>query len=151
MSIRSRSSIRWLAYHDGSILAQLGPSDMRVAIGYALQHPVRGHLPVERLDFAKLARLDFETPDDTRFPALRLARLAMQHGGLSGAVMNGAKEAALEAFIAGQIPFLGDGGDCRNGDAENGRGLRRQTSTQCLRCRYRSAAARRGLVAFPPG
>lgn len=95
-----------VAYHDGSILAQLGPSDMRVAIGYALQHPVRGHLPVERLDFAKLARLDFETPDDTRFPALRLARLAMQHGGLSGAVMNGAKEAALEAFIAGRIPFL---------------------------------------------
>ncbi len=95
-----------VAYHDGSILAQLGPSDMRVAIGYALQHPERGHLPVERLDFAKLARLDFEAPDEMRFPALRLAREAMAQGGVSGAVLNGAKEAALEAFIAGQIPFL---------------------------------------------
>ncbi len=95
-----------VAYHDGSILAQLGPSDMRVAISYALNHPARGHLPVERLDFAKLARLDFEAPDETRFPALRLAREAMHNGGLSGAVLNGAKEAALEAFIAGRIPFL---------------------------------------------
>jgi 1-deoxy-D-xylulose-5-phosphate reductoisomerase len=95
-----------VAYTDGSILAQLGPSDMRVAIGYALQHPARGHLPVERLDFAKLSRLDFEAPDEARFPALRLARQAMEAGGVSGAVMNGAKEAALEAFIAGKIPFL---------------------------------------------
>ena len=95
-----------VAYQDGSILAQLGPSDMRVAIGYALNHPARGHLPVERLDFAKLSRLDFEAPDEARFPALRLARQAMQSGGLSGVVLNGAKEAALEAFIAGKIPFL---------------------------------------------
>jgi 1-deoxy-D-xylulose-5-phosphate reductoisomerase len=95
-----------VAYHDGSILAQLGPPDMRAAIGYALNHPDRGFLPVERLDFAKLARLDFEAPDEARFPALRLARQAMQAGGLSGAALNGAKEAALEAFIAGRIPFL---------------------------------------------
>ncbi len=95
-----------VAYRDGSILAQLGPSDMRVAIGYALQYPSRGFLPVERLDFAKLSRLDFETPDETRFPALRLARGAMEQGGTAGAVLNGAKEAALEAFIAGKIPFL---------------------------------------------
>ena len=95
-----------VAYHDGSILAQLGPSDMRVAISYALHFPERAALPVERLDFAKLSRLDFEAPDETRFPALRLARQAMEAGGVSGAVMNGAKEAALEAFIAGKIPFL---------------------------------------------
>ncbi len=95
-----------IAYHDGSILAQLGPTDMRVAIGYALNHPARGHLPVERLDFAKQARLDFEAPDETRFPALRLAREAMQNGGLSGAILNGAKEAALEAFLAGNTPFM---------------------------------------------
>ena len=95
-----------VAYHDGSILAQLGPSDMRVAIGYALNHPERGHLPVERLDFAKLSRLDFEAPDEARFPALRLARQAMEQGGLSGAVLNAAKEVALEAFIAGRLPFL---------------------------------------------
>ena len=95
-----------VAYRDGSILAQLGPSDMRVAIGYALSHPTRNHLPVERLDFAKLTKLEFEAPDETRFPALRLAREVMQAGGLSGAIFNGAKEAALEAFIAGKISFL---------------------------------------------
>jgi 1-deoxy-D-xylulose-5-phosphate reductoisomerase len=95
-----------VAYRDGSILAQLGPSDMRGAIGYALSHPARNHLPVERLDFAKLSKLEFEAPDETRFPALRLAREVMQAGGLSGAIFNGAKEAALEAFIAGKIPFL---------------------------------------------
>jgi 1-deoxy-D-xylulose-5-phosphate reductoisomerase len=95
-----------VAYHDGSILAQLGPSDMRVAIGYALNHPARGHLPVKRLDFAELSRLDFEAPDETRFPALRLARQAMEAGGLSGTVLNAAKECALEAFISGRLPFL---------------------------------------------
>lgn len=95
-----------VAYRDGSILAQLGPSDMRVAIGYALHFPKRAGLPVERLDFAKLSRLDFEAPDAVRFPALRLARQAMEQGGLSGAVLNGAKEVALEAFIEGRLPFL---------------------------------------------
>lgn len=96
-----------VAFRDGSILAQLGPSDMRVAIGYALHYPERPYLPVERLDFARLSRLDFETPDEARFPALRLARQAMKSGGLSGAVLNGAKEVALEAFIAGKLSFLG--------------------------------------------
>ncbi len=61
---------------------------------------------MERLDFAKLSRLDFEAPDETRFPALRLAQLAMTRGGVQGAVLNGAKEVALEAFIAGELPFL---------------------------------------------
>jgi 1-deoxy-D-xylulose-5-phosphate reductoisomerase len=88
------------------VLAQLGAPDMRHAIGYAISHPSRASLPVERLDFAKLSRLDFHRPDETRFPALALARTAMQRGGLQGAVLNGAKEAALEAFIAGQIGFL---------------------------------------------
>ncbi|MBE7182970.1 MAG: 1-deoxy-D-xylulose-5-phosphate reductoisomerase [Methylobacterium mesophilicum] len=95
-----------VGYRDGSVLAQLGSPDMRTAIGYALGWPERPALPVERLDFAKLARLDFRAPDETRFPALRLAREAIAHGGLAGAVLNGAKEAALEAFIAGRIGFL---------------------------------------------
>ena len=95
-----------VGYTDGSVLAQLGAPDMRTAIGYALSHPLRPNLPVERLDFAKLARLDFEAPDEVRFPALRLARLAMIRGGVQGAVLNGAKEVALEAFIAGRISFL---------------------------------------------
>lgn len=95
-----------VGYADGSILAQLGAPDMRTAIGYALAYPERRPLSVERLDFAKLARLDFEAPDETRFPALRLARLAMARGGLQGAVLNAAKEVALEAFIEGRCGFL---------------------------------------------
>ncbi|GAB5460797.1 1-deoxy-D-xylulose-5-phosphate reductoisomerase [Hoeflea alexandrii] len=95
-----------VGYSDGSVLAQLGAPDMRHAIGYAIAHPRRASLPVERLDFAKLARLDFIAPDEVRFPALALARTAMQRGGLQGAVLNGAKEAALEAFIAGRTGFL---------------------------------------------
>ena len=81
---------------DGAVLAHLGPSDMREAIGYALNWPERRTLPVERLDLAKLGRLDFAPADEGRFPALRLA----------GAVFNAAKEAALDAFIAGRIGFL---------------------------------------------
>lgn len=77
-----------VGYTDGSVLAQLGCPDMRTAIGYALQYPKRASLAVERLDFAKLSRLDFEAPDETRFPALRLARLAMTRGGVQGAVLN---------------------------------------------------------------
>ena len=95
-----------VGYADGSILAHLGPSDMRVAIGHALAWPERRALPVERLDFASLARLDFEAPDDTRFPALRLAREAMQAGGLTPCAMNAAHEVALDAYIAGEIGFL---------------------------------------------
>ncbi len=95
-----------VGYSDGSILAQLGTPDMRTAIGYALAYPERAELPVERLDFTRLSRLDFHAPDETRFPALRLARQAMRQGGTFGAVLNGAKEKALEAFIAGEIGFL---------------------------------------------
>lgn len=95
-----------IGYGDGSILAHLGPSDMRVAIGYSLAWPQRPDLPVERLDFAKLTKLDFEAPDDERFPALRLAREAMSQGGLAPCILNAAHEIALDGFIAGQIGFL---------------------------------------------
>ncbi len=95
-----------VGYRDGSILAQLGCPDMRTAIGYALTYPDRATLDVERLDFAKLARLDFEAPDEVRFPALRLARTALDRGGLQGAVMNAAEEMSFDAFCAGRIGFL---------------------------------------------
>lgn len=95
-----------VGYSDGSVLAQLGAPDMRTAIGYALAWPKRCRLDVERLDFARLARLDFEAPDETRFPALRLARVAMQRGGMQSAVMNAAEETACNAFIAGKARFL---------------------------------------------
>jgi 1-deoxy-D-xylulose-5-phosphate reductoisomerase len=95
-----------VGYSDGSVLAQLGCPDMRTAIGYALTYPDRPKLDVERLDFAKLARLDFEAPDEARFPALRLARTAMARGGVQGAVMNAAEEIAFHAFCDGRIGFL---------------------------------------------
>ncbi len=95
-----------VGYVDGSVLAQLGAPDMRTAIGYALTYPDRAALDVERLDFAKLSRLDFEAPDEERFPALRLARVALMRGGLQGAVMNAAEETAFNAFVAGRIGFL---------------------------------------------
>ncbi|MEM8820917.1 MAG: 1-deoxy-D-xylulose-5-phosphate reductoisomerase [Pseudomonadota bacterium] len=95
-----------IGFRDGSILAHLGPPDMRVAIGHTLTHPERSTLPVERLDFAKLGRLDFEPPDEKRFPALRLAREAMGAGGQAPCVMNGAREVALSAFIDRRIRFL---------------------------------------------
>ncbi len=95
-----------VAFADGSILAQLGPPDMRGAIGFALNYPERLPLPVAALDFAALGRLEFEAPDTDRFPALALAREVMAAGGLTGAVFNAAKEAALDAFLAGRIGFL---------------------------------------------
>lgn len=90
---------------DGSVLAQLGVSDMRVPIQLALTHPDRapGHTP--RLDLAQLARLDFERPDEERFPALGMARWVIDTGGTAGAIFNAANEAAVEAFLAGDIPF----------------------------------------------
>ena len=95
-----------VGYTDGSVLAQLGCPDMRTAIGYALTYPMRPMLDVERLDFAKLSRLDFEAPDEERFPALRLARIALERGGVQGAVMNAAEETAFQAFVDGRIGFL---------------------------------------------
>lgn len=95
-----------VGFCDGGIMAHLGPADMRHAIGFALHWPRRGHVPVERLDLARLATLNFEAPDPVRFPALRLARDVMEIRGLSGAAFNAAKEIALDGFIAGQLSFL---------------------------------------------
>jgi 1-deoxy-D-xylulose-5-phosphate reductoisomerase len=95
-----------VGFRDGSILAHLGPADMRGAIGFALNWPERRDLPLERLDLAAMARLDFAAPDPDRFPALRIAREVMEMGGLAGAVFNAAKETALDGFLAGRIGFL---------------------------------------------
>ncbi len=93
-------------FDDGSQIAQLGPTDMRGAIGYALNWPERTALPLRPLELAAVGALTFEPPDPDRFPALRLARLAMEAGGLMGTVLNGAKEAALDGFLAGRVGFL---------------------------------------------
>jgi len=95
-----------VGFNDGALMAHIGPPDMRHAIGYALNWPERQHLPVERLDLAKIGALEFRAPDETRFPALKLAREVMAEGGLAGSVFNAAKETALDAFIAGQIGFM---------------------------------------------
>ncbi|MEL7216363.1 MAG: 1-deoxy-D-xylulose-5-phosphate reductoisomerase [Pseudomonadota bacterium] len=93
-------------YVDGAVMAQLGPPDMRGAIGYALNYPDRAPLPLDRLDFGALGQLTFQAPDHERFPALRLAHEAVAAGGLAGAVLNAAKERAMDAFIARHIGFL---------------------------------------------
>ncbi|MBR2656799.1 MAG: 1-deoxy-D-xylulose-5-phosphate reductoisomerase [Loktanella sp.] len=95
-----------VGFNDGALMAHVGPPDMRHAIGYALHWPDRKHLPVERLDLAKIGSLTFEAPDEDRYPALALARFVMETGGLAGAVFNAAKERALDGFIAGDIGFL---------------------------------------------
>ncbi|MEO1362529.1 MAG: 1-deoxy-D-xylulose-5-phosphate reductoisomerase [Pseudomonadota bacterium] len=94
-----------VGFHDGALMAHVGPPDMRHAIGYALTWPDRSNLPVERLDLAQIGALTFRAPDDARWPALRLARDVMERRGLAGAVFNAAKETALDGFIAGAIRF----------------------------------------------
>ena len=95
-----------VGFHDGALMAHVGPPDMRHAIGYALHWPARQHLPVDRLNLAAIGALEFRPPDERRWPALRLAREVMEQGGLSGAVFNAAKEAALDGFIDGKINFV---------------------------------------------
>jgi 1-deoxy-D-xylulose-5-phosphate reductoisomerase len=92
-------------YRDGSTLAQLGPSDMRVPIANVLAWPQRMDTPCTPLDLAALGELTFRAPDEDRFPATRLAREAVQAGGASPAVLNAANEVAVAAFLAGHIPF----------------------------------------------
>ena len=94
-----------VSHVDGGTIAHLGAPDMRHAIGYALNWPDRAPLPVAALDLARIGSLTFREPDETRWPALRLAREVMSAGGMAGAVFNAAKEQALDDFIAGRIGF----------------------------------------------
>ena len=92
-------------YVDGSVLAQLGSPDMRIPIAYALAWPDRMPTPAQRLDLAAISRLDFEEPDLERFPALRLAREALEARGSAPAVLNAANEIAVASFLKGGIRF----------------------------------------------
>ena len=92
-------------YRDGSTLAQLGPSDMRVPIASCLAWPQRMGTPCEPLDLPTIGELSFFTPDEQRFPATRLAREAAQAGGAAPAVLNAANEVAVAAFLDRKIPF----------------------------------------------
>jgi 1-deoxy-D-xylulose-5-phosphate reductoisomerase len=93
-------------YVDGSVLAQLGPADMRVPIAHALAWPERIATPVERLDLAAIGRLEFEAADRERFPALALAEAALAAGQCRPCVLNAANEVAVAAFLEGRIGFL---------------------------------------------
>jgi 1-deoxy-D-xylulose-5-phosphate reductoisomerase len=93
-------------YVDGSMLAQLGPSDMRVPIAHTLAWPDRMATPMAPLDLVALGKLEFEAPDPVRFPALRLAREALVAGGARPAILNAANEIAVAAFLAGRIGYL---------------------------------------------
>ncbi len=93
-------------YVDGSTIAQLGSPDMRIPIAHALAYPERMATPAAPLDLARIGKLDFETPDLTRFPALRLARHALEAEGGEAIVLNAANEVAVSAFLAKRIGFL---------------------------------------------
>ncbi|MFW3896626.1 1-deoxy-D-xylulose-5-phosphate reductoisomerase [Pseudomonas putida] len=92
-------------YVDGSVLAQLGNPDMRTPIANALAWPERIDSGVPALDLFAIARLDFEAPDERRFPCLRLAREAAEAGNSAPAVLNAANEIAVDAFLRGRIRF----------------------------------------------
>jgi 1-deoxy-D-xylulose-5-phosphate reductoisomerase len=93
-------------FRDGSMVAQLGSPDMRIPIAHCLAWPRRIDGPAARLDLARVRELTFEEPDLARFPALKLARQAMEAGGAAPTVLNAADEVAVGEFIAGRIPFL---------------------------------------------
>jgi 1-deoxy-D-xylulose-5-phosphate reductoisomerase len=93
-------------YRDGSLIAQLGPPDMRVPIANCLAWPER-MAGAARLDFAQMATLTFEAPDPVRFPALALARQALQDGNGAPTVLNAANEIAVHEFISGRLGFAG--------------------------------------------
>jgi 1-deoxy-D-xylulose-5-phosphate reductoisomerase len=94
-------------FNDGSILAQLGVTDMRLPIQYAFSYPERWAAPCPGLDLARLGTLEFAPPDRERFPCLGLAYDALEHGGTWPIVLNAANEIAVEAFLAGRLPFPG--------------------------------------------
>jgi 1-deoxy-D-xylulose-5-phosphate reductoisomerase len=93
-------------YNDGSVVAELGNPDMRTPIAYGLGWPERIESGVARLDMFSVARLDFERPDTSRFPCLRLAFEALVQGGSAPAVLNAANEIAVQAFLDAEISFI---------------------------------------------
>ncbi len=95
-----------VGYADGSVLAQLGTPDMRTPIAYTLAWPERMDAPAERLDLAKIGTLSFQNPDFDRFPALRLAREALQTGNGATTILNAANEVAVKAFLEGRAKYL---------------------------------------------
>jgi len=94
-----------IEYHDGAVIAQLGPTDMREPIQYAFGHPERLGSVVGHLDFAKIGTLTFHEPDLDKFPCLRHAMDALREGGSLPLIMNAANEAAVDLFLERKISF----------------------------------------------
>ena len=95
----------FVEFQDHSVLAQLGPPDMKTPIQYALTYPCREPGCSQALDWSTLRQLEFEVPDAARFPSLKLAYDVIQAGGTAGAVFNAANEAAVQAFLDSRIRF----------------------------------------------
>jgi len=96
----------FVAFQDGSVMAQMSCPDMRIPISVGLAWPARMRFPAERLDLVRLHALTFEAPDLERFPALEIARGALERGGTAPAILNAANEVAVESFLARRLGFL---------------------------------------------
>jgi len=94
-------------YNDGSVIAQVCATDMRMPIQYALTYPERSEAPVPRLDWAQARTWEFHAPDWEKFPLLRLAYQAQNTGGTATCTLNAADEIAVEAFLGNRISFPG--------------------------------------------
>jgi 1-deoxy-D-xylulose-5-phosphate reductoisomerase len=117
-------------FRDGSLIAQLGPPDMRIPISHCLGWPARIDSPASRLDLDRMATLSFEPPDLSRFPALGLARRAMEAGNGATTVLNAANEVAVAEFIGGRLSFGGISALVATAmEAAFGRGLMREPAT----------------------
>jgi len=95
-----------VAYRDGAMIAEMSTPDMRMPIAHCLAWPARSKVPGLRLDLARIGKLTFERPDVDRFPALKLARSALEAGGWATNILNAANEIAVAAYLAGTIGFL---------------------------------------------
>jgi 1-deoxy-D-xylulose-5-phosphate reductoisomerase len=104
--VHPQSSVHAMVeYTDGSVIAQISATDMRMPIQYALTYPAREPAPVPRIDWTEARTWTFSAPDQKKFPALRLAYQALRAGGSAACTLNAADEIAVEAFLAGQLPF----------------------------------------------
>lgn len=106
--VHPQSSVHAMVeYNDGSVIAQVCATDMRMPIQYALTYPARNTAPVPRMDWKKARIWEFEPPDLDKFPLLRLAYQAQETGGAATCILNAADEVAVEAFLEERIPFTG--------------------------------------------
>jgi 1-deoxy-D-xylulose-5-phosphate reductoisomerase len=120
-------------FADGSLKAQLGPPDMRIPIQYALTYPRRLPAPAARLSATDLPALDFEPPDEQRFPALRLAREAGRHGPRASAALIAADEVAVARFLEGTLDFPGISRLCADAVESFGAGDRQPDLDELIR------------------